>query len=88
MRLSGATLSEEEEMVDMPLRRRLLLILPSLVAGLREAQHKQGVVPCEHLTRRELIGEIENKGAWPGEHVLPLNLGRGVSDACAPDAGT
>ena len=64
-------------MVDMPLRRRLLLILPSLVAGFGEAHHKQGLVPCKHLARRELFDEIEDKGAWPGEHVLPLNLGRG-----------
>ena len=46
MRLSGAALSEEEEMVGMPLCRRLLLILPSLVAGFREAHHKQGFGPA------------------------------------------
>ena len=61
-------------MVVMPLRRRLLLILPSLVAGFREAQHTQGLVPCKHLARRELFDEIEDKGAWPGERVLPLTL--------------
>ena len=71
-------------MVDLPVSRRLLLILPRPVACFCETQNKQGLVPGKDLTRRELLDKIEDKGARSGEKALPVDIGRGwVRCACA-----